>query len=107
MKSPLMERPIFHQLERRVQTHIFLCILAYYLLVAIENPFLKHGIHTSSGTLREVLSTHQVVTVVLPAAGRAPRIRKGSTLVRQHREIYDVLGIPHKVMKSLKTCGEL
>jgi len=32
MKSPLCERPIFHQLERRVQTHIFLCILAYHLL---------------------------------------------------------------------------
>ncbi len=31
MKSPLMERPIFHHLERRVETHIFLCILAYHL----------------------------------------------------------------------------
>jgi transposase len=34
MKSPLAERPIFHQLEHRTQTHIFLCILAYHLLVA-------------------------------------------------------------------------
>ncbi len=36
MKSSLAERPIFHQLENRVQTHIFLCVLAYHLLVAIE-----------------------------------------------------------------------
>jgi hypothetical protein len=28
MKSPLAERPIFHQLERRVESHIFLCVLA-------------------------------------------------------------------------------
>jgi transposase len=34
MKSPLSERPIFHQVERRVETHIFLCVLAYHLLVA-------------------------------------------------------------------------
>jgi transposase len=28
VKSPLMERPIFHHLEHRTQTHIFLCLLA-------------------------------------------------------------------------------
>ena len=37
MKTPLMERPIFHQLEHRTQTHIFLCVLAYHLLVAIKS----------------------------------------------------------------------
>ncbi len=67
MKSPLMERPIFHHLQDRVQAHIFLCVLAYHLLVAIEKRFLDRGIHTSWATLREQLSTHQVITVVLPA----------------------------------------
>src|SRR5262245_15453191 len=28
IKTPLAERPIFHHLERRVETHIFLCVLA-------------------------------------------------------------------------------
>jgi hypothetical protein len=64
MKSPLMERPIFHQLEKRTQTHIFLCVLAYYLLVAIEKCFLDGGVHTSWWILRQQLSTHQVVTMV-------------------------------------------
>ena len=72
-----MERPIFHHLEHRVQTHIFLCVLAYHLLVAIEKRCLDQGVHTSWATLREQLSTHQVVTVVLPATnGRTLRIRK-------------------------------
>ena len=62
MKSPLMERPIFHHLQQRTQTHIFLCVLAYHLLVAIEKPFLDQGVHTSWWTLRQQLSTHQVVT---------------------------------------------
>ena len=51
MKSPLCERPIFHHLERRVETHIFLCVLAYHLLVCIERAFLDRGIHTSWETL--------------------------------------------------------
>ena len=43
MKSPLAERPIFHQVQRRVETHIFLCVLAYHLLVAIEKTLLGPG----------------------------------------------------------------
>ena len=70
MKTPLMERPIFHHLEHRTQTHIVLCVLAYHLLVRIEKQFVDRGIHTSWWTLRQQLSTHQVVTVVLPSASR-------------------------------------
>ncbi len=104
MKSPLCERPIFHRLEHRVQTHIFLCVLAYHLLVSIEKLFLDAGIHTSWATLREELSTHQVVTVVLPASnGDVLKIRKGSTPEPRHKEIYATLHIPHEVMRPVKT----
>lgn len=104
MKSPLCERPIFHRLEHRVQTHIFLCVLAYHLLVAIEKLFLDAGIHTSWATLREELRTHQVVTVVLPASnGDVLKIRRGSTPEPRHREIYATLHLPAEVMKPVKT----
>ncbi len=46
MKSPLLERPIFHQLQHRVEPHIFLCVLAYHLLVdpppRAEHPPSRH-----------------------------------------------------------------
>jgi len=104
MKSPLAERPIFHHLEHRVQTHIFLCVLAYHLLVAVEKIFLDAGLHTSWATLREQLSTHQVVTVVLPASnGDVLKIRKGSTPEPMHREIYETLRMPTEVMKPIRT----
>ena len=104
LKSPLLERPIFHHLEHRVQTHIFLCVLAYHLLVAIEKRFLDQGVHTSWATLRELLSTHQVVTVVLPSTnGQTLRIRRGSTPEAIHRDIYRTLQIPSEIMKPVKT----
>jgi len=104
MKSPLLERPIFHHLQRRTQTHIFLCVLAYHLLVAIEKRFWDRGVPTSWWTLRRQLSTHQVVTVVLPTTeGRVLKIRKGTTPEPMHREIYSTLRIPTEVMKPLKT----
>jgi hypothetical protein len=103
MKSPLLERPIFHQLKHRVQTHIFLCVLAYHLLVAIEKRFLDKGIHTSWWTLRQDLSTHQVVTVALPTpTGKVLKIRKGTTPEPAHREPYTTFQIPHEVMKPVK-----
>jgi len=104
MKSPLMERPIFHHLEHRTQTHIFLCVLAYHLLAVIEQYFLDQGIHTSWATLRDELSTHQVVTVVLPTqSGEVLRIRKGTKPESTHRRIYETLRIPMEVMAPVKT----
>lgn len=104
LKTPLMERPIFHQLKPRTQTHIFLCVLAYHLLVVIEKYFVDEGIHTSWWTIRRQLSTHQVVTVVLPTAnGTVLRIRKGTTPDREQREIYNILRLPMEVMKPVKS----
>jgi len=104
MKSPLCERPIFHQLERRVQTHIFLCILAYHLLVAIEKTLFDKGIHTSWLTIKETLKTHQVATVILPTtSGEILKIRRGVNAEPEHLEIYKNLDITFKVMKPIKT----
>src|SRR5437763_6835052 len=105
IKSPLMERPIFHHLQNRTQTHIFLCVLAYHLLAAIEHRFLQQGVHTSWWTIRQQLSTHQVITIVLPEDehGRILKIRKATTPEPEHRQIYATLGIPAQVMQPLKT----
>jgi transposase len=104
MKSPLSERPIFHQIERRVETHIFLCVLAYHLLVAIENTLLDKGIHTSWWTIRQTIKTHQVCTIILPATnGKVLTIRKASKPEPEHIELYKLLRIPHEIIPPRKT----
>jgi len=104
MKSPLCERPIFHQLEKRAQTHIFLCILAYHLLVSIEKTLLDKNIHTSWLTVKDTLKTRQVATVILPTtSGEILKIRRGVDAEPQHLEIYKNLDISFKIMKPIKT----
>jgi len=105
IKSPLMERPIFHHLQDRTQTHIFLCVLAYHLLAAIEHRFLQAGIHISWWTIRQQLSTHQVITIVLPEDehGRILKIRKATIPEPEHRQIYATLRIPVDVLQPIKT----
>lgn len=103
MKSPLAERPIFHQIERRVETHIFLCVLAYHLLVAIEKTLLDRGIHTSWWTIRQILKTHQICTIVLPTdRGKVLNIRKASKPEPEHIELYNLLGIPFEIIMPKK-----
>jgi len=107
MKSPLLMRPIHHQREERVETHVFLSVLAYHLLVAIEKTLLDQGVHTSWATVRETLRTHQVCTVVLPAdGGSVLRIRRASTPEPQHVELYEFLGVPTKIMTPRKTWSD-
>jgi transposase len=94
MKSPLAERPIFHHLEHRVESHVFVCLLAFHLLVAIEKTLLDQGVHTSWATVRDVLKTHQVSTVVLPTiTGRCLRIRMGATPDPEVKDLYKQLHV--------------
>ncbi len=100
MKSPLAERPIFHHTERRTEAHIFLCVLAYHLLIAIEKTLLDQGVHSSWPTVRDTLKCHQVCTIVLPADdGSCLRIRKAATAEPDVREIYRRLAISPEVIK--------
>lgn len=104
MKSPLSERPIFHQLEHRVESHIFLCVLAYHLLVAIETTLLRQEIHTSWATVRDLLATHEIATIVLPTDQNGVfRIRRCATPEPDHRVLYEALGVPMEIMRPVKT----
>ena len=104
MKSPLCERPIFHHLEHRVESHIFLCVLAYHLLVAIETTLLRQEIHTSWATVRDLLATHEIATIVLPTDQNGVlRIRRSATPEPDHKVLYEALGVPAEIIRPVKT----
>jgi transposase len=104
MKSPLAERPIFHHTERRTESHIFLCVLAYHLLIAIEKTLLDRGIHTSWPSVRDTLKSHQICTVVLPTDdGSMLRIRKAATPEPEVEDLYRSLGIAAQIIKPQQT----
>lgn len=104
IKSPLAERPIYHQRTDRVETHIFLCILAYHLLISIEQTLRTKGIHTSWERVREKLSTHQICTVVLPAeGGEVLKIRRDTKPEKEHLELYQALEMEPEIIEPRKT----
>jgi len=65
LKSSLGIRPNYHQLERRVEGHIFISVLAYHLLHAAEQMLLAEDDHRSWPTIKGELDTHRVMTLRL------------------------------------------
>ena len=85
---------------RRTDTHIFLCVLAYHLLISIEKPVLDKGVHTSWATVRDILKTHQICTVVLATDdGSCLRMRKAATPDPDVQQFYRHLDISPDIIK--------
>lgn len=105
LKGSLGLRPNFHQLERRVEAHIFISVLAYHLLTWVRETLRLSGETRDWKTLRRLLSTHSLVTTVLPLKTRQIlRIRKPSQPDAEQKRIYEKLGIDWKsAFPTIKT----
>lgn len=68
LKSELGIRPIYHQLERRVEAHILVAFLAYCLHVTLKQRLQVHAPGLTSQAVLEKLSTIQMIDVWIPTA---------------------------------------
>jgi transposase len=95
MKSSLGLRPNFHQTEHRADTHMFISVLAYHILHSIEYKLRQNADHRTWATIRDVLSTHQRLTIEYDVKehGKVQRhhLRLCSNPEPEHTEIYERL----------------
>jgi len=97
LKGTLGLRPNFHQLERRVEAHIFISVLAYHLLTWVRETLRAQGDPRDWKTLRRLLSTHSLVTISLPLSdGRILHIRKPSRPDAEQALLYQSLHLDWK-----------
>ena len=90
LKSDLGLRPNHHRIERRVDGHIFISILAYHLLHHILYTLRLKGDRRCWFTLRQILQTHSYTTIVMPTiTGKIYRLRKPGIPEESQRQIYD------------------
>ena len=66
MKSELGIRPIYHQLEQRVEAHILIAFLAYSLMVTLKHRLQAHAPGLTPRAVLEKLATIQMLEVWLP-----------------------------------------
>ena len=93
MKSFLGLRPNFHQKENRVDTHMFISVLAYHILHIIEYRLRQQGDCRSWATIRNILKTHERSTICYQTKDESGQIKQqfirvSSSLESEHLEIY-------------------
>lgn len=66
LKSDLAVRPVYHQLEHRVEAHIFIAFQAYCLMVTLRKYLNVHASGLTAKAVLEKLATIQMVDVWLP-----------------------------------------
>jgi len=87
-------RPNYHQREHRVEGHIFISILAYHLLHAVEQMLLAGGDHRSWPTIRGELETHRLLNIRFrDSRGRLHQRRTATNPTPAQKEIYGRLGL--------------
>ncbi|MFT5854096.1 MAG: transposase [Verrucomicrobiales bacterium] len=97
LKGTLGLRPNFHQLEHRVDGHIFISVLAYHLLSWVRHHMDQAGDPREWKTLRRLLGTHSLVSTRLPLEdGRIVTVRKPSLPDAEQIRVYQILGIDWK-----------
>jgi transposase len=94
LKTDLGLRPVYHQIQRRVEGHLFISVLAYYAVHTVRLQLKARGIDAAWETIRNTLSTQVRITTTLQRRdGRAVHVRKASRPEPRQQKIYDALNL--------------
>jgi len=101
LKSELGLRPVYHRLDRRLEGHLCITVLAYHLLAAIQRRLRSKGLSHRWQTIRTRLATHMRVTVALTNdQGERLYLRQTTEPEPFHLEVYRALGLPPRPLKT-------
>lgn len=98
MKSSLDLRPIYHWTEKRIEGHIMLCFLSFYILRVIQRRLREGGIDTSIERVMEELDRIKAVEIKT----EKETIYARTAIERQNAKIFKALGIkiPSFILKE-------
>jgi len=89
LKSDLKIRPVHHQNDERIKSHIYLTILAYQLVNTIRHMLKQENINLDWKNIVRIMSTQTIQTVVLPTDKKVIHLRKPAKPIEEVKQIYD------------------
>lgn len=95
LKTDLGLRPVYHQVERRVEGHLFISVLAYHFVHTLRLQLKGEDVNDAWDTLRETLAgQHRITTTLQRRDGRAVHVRKATRPEPRQKKILDILRLP-------------
>ena len=86
LKGDLAVRPIYHQLERRIEAHIFVAFLAYCLHVTLRQLARAHSPGLRPRSILEQMKAIQMIDVHIPTTdGRQLRMSRYTRPDKSHQ----------------------
>jgi transposase len=102
LKSQLLIRPVYHQNDYRIKSHIYLTILAYQLVNTIRYMLKQRNINYEWKNIIRILSTHTTQTITLPTPSKTIYLRKPSRPIKEAKQIYQACNCPTKIATKTK-----
>jgi len=94
LKSDLGLRPVYHRKGDRVCAHLFISVMAYHLMSAIEKDLASRHIKTSWANVRKTMRSLQRITISYIDANRQlNEVRLNTIPEPEHKKIIDALNI--------------
>lgn len=89
LKTDLGIRPVHHQKDDRIKSHIYLTILAYQLVNTIRRLLKNKNINHDWKNILRIMNTQTLQTVVMPTDKKKIHLCTPSKPIDQAKEIYD------------------
>ncbi len=88
LKSDLLIRPVHHQKDERIESHIYLTLLAYQIVTCIRYMLKEQNLNYDWQNILRIMKTHTIQTLVLPTDKKTIHLRKPSKPSQKVQEIY-------------------
>ena len=97
LKTDLNIRPIHHQNDKRIASHIYLTVLAYQLVNGIRFQLKEKGIHDDWQNIVRKASTQTIQNVELPTELKTVHMRKPSKPTNDLQAIYSACNCSNSI----------
>ncbi len=88
LKSDLQLRPVHHQKDDRIESHIYLAILAYQLVNTIRYMLKENGITSDWRNVVRIMNTQSIQSIVFNNETKKFCVRKPSKPIKEALDIY-------------------
>ena len=107
LKSELGLRPVWHQLSKRIEGHLFIAVLALYGVNVIRTRLAAHGINHKWATLRTKLGRWQRTTIAATTTdGSRIEVRRDVRPDPTASAIAKAAGTPYMPQKRIRRLGK-